>query len=272
MEKKFLVAVDGSPDSGAAIQLALAVAGRSSARLEALHVVDTAMMDATFVADLSGSIGFQPFLNMTAEMRGALRAMAGSILEDFESRRSEAGVAGSSRTAEGIVVNEIARAAEGCDAVFVGAHGVGSHRGKAIGSHADALLRKLTLPAFVAREESTTIRRPLAAFDGSDRANRALGWAAELAGLFGVPLAVLSAGPEAGSCRAAADKIVSKTAARFEFETGSGHPDDEILKRLPEHDLVALGSHGHGRIVELVLGSTTERVLRKAPVTVLCVP
>jgi nucleotide-binding universal stress UspA family protein len=36
--------------------------------------------------------------------------------------------------------------------------------------------------------------------------------------------------------------------------------------------MIAIGSHGHGRIAELVLGSTTERVLRRATVSVLCVP
>jgi nucleotide-binding universal stress UspA family protein len=272
MWNKLLVAADGSPDSGAATQLALAIAARSDARVDAIHVVDTAMMDATFIADLSGSVGFQPFLNLTAEMREALRAMGASILEDFEARRSGAGVPGAPRTAEGIVVNEVARTAEKYDAVFVGAHGVGSKRGKPIGSHADALLRRLSIPAFVAREGCTAISRPLAAFDGSEKANRALQAAAKLAELFGVPLAVLSSGPEAESCRTAADRIVSETSCRYSFQTAPGHPDDEILKRLPEHDLVALGSHGHGRIIEFVLGSTTERVLRKSPVTVLCVP
>jgi len=30
-----------------------------------------------------------------------------------------------------------------------------------------------------------------------------------------------------------------------------------------------MGAHGHGRVVELVLGSTTDRVLRAAKVAVL---
>ncbi|HEU5250482.1 MAG TPA: universal stress protein [Thermoanaerobaculia bacterium] len=34
-------------------------------------------------------------------------------------------------------------------------------------------------------------------------------------------------------------------------------------------DLVAMGAHGHGRVVELVLGSTTDRVLRSATIPVV---
>jgi len=36
-------------------------------------------------------------------------------------------------------------------------------------------------------------------------------------------------------------------------------------------DFFAIGTHGHGRIVEPVLGSTTDRVLRRARVLMLCV-
>jgi nucleotide-binding universal stress UspA family protein len=52
----------------------------------------------------------------------------------------------------------------------------------------------------------------------------------------------------------------------------SGHPDEAILARAEQNDLIAIGSHGHGRIAELVLGSTTERILRRTTISVLCVP
>ncbi|HZI66395.1 MAG TPA: universal stress protein, partial [Thermoanaerobaculia bacterium] len=48
------------------------------------------------------------------------------------------------------------------------------------------------------------------------------------------------------------------------------HPDDAIFEEVGAGgDLVAMGAHGHGRVVELVLGSTTDRVLRAATVPVL---
>ena len=49
-----------------------------------------------------------------------------------------------------------------------------------------------------------------------------------------------------------------------------GHPDEAILAEVGAGaDLVAMGAHGHGRVIELVLGSTTDRVLRAAAVPVL---
>jgi nucleotide-binding universal stress UspA family protein len=37
-------------------------------------------------------------------------------------------------------------------------------------------------------------------------------------------------------------------------------------------DYIVLGSHGHGAVFDLLVGSTTQGVLRKAPCPVLVVP
>jgi nucleotide-binding universal stress UspA family protein len=54
----------------------------------------------------------------------------------------------------------------------------------------------------------------------------------------------------------------------------SGHPANQILERarsLPA-DLIVIGTHGAGGIEHLVLGSVTEKVLRKATCPVMTVP
>ena len=45
---------------------------------------------------------------------------------------------------------------------------------------------------------------------------------------------------------------------------------DEAERR--EADLIVVGSHGHGRLFEMLIGSTSEGLLRKARVPVLIVP
>lgn len=273
VSREFLVALDGSPGSDAAARRALDMASALDASVTGVHVLDTGQLEASFIADLSGSVGFQPFLNLSAELRRALAAAGEAIVADFEGKRAAAGVPGSARVVEGRVVAEVVRAARGAERVFLGLHGTGEGRGKSPGGHADALVRRLPIPTFLSTDDGEPIRRPLAAFDGSDRALRALRAAAEIAAKTGSRLAVLSvssSAEEIDARRRAAEEALP--ASEYDFISASGHPEEAILARSGQNDLIAIGSHGHGRIAELVLGSTTERVLRKTTTSVLCVP
>jgi nucleotide-binding universal stress UspA family protein len=51
-----------------------------------------------------------------------------------------------------------------------------------------------------------------------------------------------------------------------------GNPVDEILARARGADLIVMGTHGHGAMYDLLVGSTTHGVLKKAPCPVLIVP
>jgi len=274
--RHFLLALDGSPGSEAAVRRAFQLAPALDASVSGLHVLDTAQLEASFIADLSGSVGFQPFLNLSGELRTALGAIGRAIVSDFEGKREAAGLPGSGRMVEGLVVPELARAAADADLVFLGLHGTGAGRGKALGSHADALVRRLGVPALLSPADGAPLRHPVAGFDGSERATRALRSAAEICSALDLPLDVITVAAsreEAEARRLAAAKALEGFTVRAAFVASEGpHPEDVLIGRAPGNDLIAIGSHGHGRIVELVLGSTTERVLRRTTVSVLCVP
>jgi nucleotide-binding universal stress UspA family protein len=52
-----------------------------------------------------------------------------------------------------------------------------------------------------------------------------------------------------------------------------GNPPEVILRSIREceHDLVVMGSHGHGRLHRALLGSVSYRVLRDSPVPVMLI-
>jgi len=52
-----------------------------------------------------------------------------------------------------------------------------------------------------------------------------------------------------------------------------GRPFAEIIAYAREHeiDMIVMGTHGRGAIAHMLLGSTTEKVVRKAPCAVLTV-
>lgn len=60
---------------------------------------------------------------------------------------------------------------------------------------------------------------------------------------------------------------------RPQFIVRDGKPFVEIVRTARELkvDLIVLASHGQSRIAEMLLGSTTERVVQKAPCSVLVV-
>ena len=53
----------------------------------------------------------------------------------------------------------------------------------------------------------------------------------------------------------------------------AGHPSDELIKYAVVHevDLIVLGVRGHSVMESLLVGSTTDRVVRQAPCPVLSV-
>ena len=72
-------------------------------------------------------------------------------------------------------------------------------------------------------------------------------------------------------------KQASRGAAQLEdidLLVSVGNPAEEILRQVKRShsDLVVMGSHGLGRLQRVFFGSTTEQVLRNAPVPVLAIP
>ena len=61
--------------------------------------------------------------------------------------------------------------------------------------------------------------------------------------------------------------------AKENLIVSEGRPADQILKQIRDNaiDLAVLGSRGKGSLQRLLLGSTSEQVLREAPCSVLIV-
>lgn len=76
--------------------------------------------------------------------------------------------------------------------------------------------------------------------------------------------------------RAALQKVVEENQLEgfeVQFEVREGTPFYEIIQYAKEKeiDLIVMGTHGHSGLVHVLLGSVTEKVVRKAPCPVLTV-
>jgi len=271
MIKSILVALDGSEHADAALQYALWLAGRVQGRVIGLHVIDIVSIEGSFFHDISGSLGFEPYLDFSSKMREALRERGRVLLDTFTKQCADRGVGCDTALAMGIVPNEICDQARMADLVVIGHRGVNERFSTGLlGSTAESVTRKAPKPVFVSPMQFKEIRRPLLAYDGSARASAAMHAAAELCVSLGLPLTVLHVAREGGNH---ADKIVEEArryleSYRIEFtcEATTGHPNERIVEIMGERgfDLLFIGAYGHSRIIEMVLGSTTEYVLRKS--------
>jgi nucleotide-binding universal stress UspA family protein len=140
------------------------------------------------------------------------------------------------------------------------------------------------------------LRKILVPTDFSDSSNAALELALELARRFDgsvtllhvyqlpaypVPDGVIFVGPETaaeilmqvGQGLAAAKARAAEGGVPVETKTVEGTPFVEIVRTAHDgaFDVVVIGTHGHSGLKHLLIGSTAEKVVRKAPCAVLTV-
>ncbi|HJQ83090.1 MAG TPA: universal stress protein [Candidatus Binatia bacterium] len=272
MIKSILVALDGSEHADTALQHALWLAERLRATVLGLHVIDVVSIEGSFLHDISGSLGFEPYLDFSAKMREALRERGRVLLESFTRRCAERSVACDTILGMGIVANEICDQARIADLVVIGHRGVNEQFSTGLlGSTTESVTRKSPKPVLVSPMRFQPISRPLLAYDGSQRASAAMHAAAELTSALGLPLTVLNVAREeaanGGKVLDEARRYLQSYDLTLAFETARGHPHEAIVDFIRDrgHDLLFIGAYGHSRIIEMVLGSTTEYVLRNSP-------
>lgn len=271
MIKNILIPLDGSDHSKAAIQYGLWLADRFSGNLFGQHVIDTVSIEGSFFHDISGSMGFEPYLDFSTKMREVLEERGKFILEDFSQLCRAKGIRHKTFLDMGIVPNEICERAKLADLLVLGHRGINEGFSTGLlGGTAESVARKSPRPVFVSTKTFKEVERPLLAYDGSQRASSAMETAAELCSRLKIPLTVLYVAKKDD----AGEKVLGEARAylgAYEIETryelARGYPEQKILDYLMNfnYDLLFIGAYGHRRIIEMVLGSTTEYILRKSP-------
>ena len=108
MIKTILVGLDGSEHARTAMQYALWLGERLGATVVGLHVVDIVSIEGSFFHDISGSLGFEPYLDFSSKMREVLHERGKALLQDFSEQATKAGVRSDTVLSMGVVANEIA--------------------------------------------------------------------------------------------------------------------------------------------------------------------
>lgn len=277
MIKHLVVGLDGSTCGAAAEQLAVQLAAKLEAFVRGVHVVDAAFLQGAFVSDISGAMGFEPFLRLQAQVEQSLQELANLLKDRFSGLCEQASVKHRFVLHHGGVVEKLCEEALTADILVLGQKGVGApQHPQFLGPNTARLLRRCPVPVLVVPEQAKRPQRPLAAFDGSPKSFRALHVAGEICNALNAPLKVVTLGTD----EALASELLERAAAFLEpfgvkatFTFERSEAIEQVLLSMldpAEHDFLFMGAHGHGRVIETVLGSTTEYVTRRSPVPVLC--
>lgn len=271
MIKNILVPLDGSEHSTAALDYAIWITGKFDGTLFGQHIIDTISIEGTFFHDISGSLGFEPYLDFSTKMREILEERGRTILEDFAARCEKSKIHYTTLLDMGLIANEICERSKTADLVIIGHRGVNEEFSTGLlGTTAESITRKCPRPVFVSTRQFKPIEKPLLAYDGSQRASSAMESAAEFCSVLRLPLTVVAIAREDSVGQAnlqQARAYLGSYSIDAKYELSRGYPEQKIIEYLVnrDHDLLFIGAYGHRRIINMVLGSTTEYVLRNAP-------
>jgi nucleotide-binding universal stress UspA family protein len=268
MIKTILVGLDGSEHARTAMRYAVWLGERLHATVIGLHVVDIVSIEGSFFHDISGSLGFEPYLDFSSKMREVLHERGKGLLQEFRDHATKSGVRFDTVLSMGVVANEVAEQARMADLVVIGHRGLNERFSTGLlGSTAESVTRKCPQPVLISTATFRPISRALLAYDGSERAASATHAAAEFCVSLSLPLTVLTIAKDTDS----GEKVLGdarKYLASYSLDTRcvvqTGHAPEQIVGYIKEQgfDLLFIGAYGHSRIIEMVLGSTTEYVLR----------
>jgi nucleotide-binding universal stress UspA family protein len=237
-----LVPVSGEEMSWQALEQSLEVARREGARLRGLHVVSSE-------AQRDG------------EEAQAVRA-------EFNRRCEAAGIPGELAIEVGGVARKICERARWTDLAVVHlAHPPVSQPVARLSSGFRTLIRRCARPVLAVPRASSPLSQALLAYDGSPKADEALFVATYLSCQWDITLVVVTVietGRTTTETLAQAQKYLETHGMGATFVKESGPVAEAILKSAEEHesDLIIMGGYGLSPVLEVVLGSAVDQVLR----------
>jgi len=277
MIKSILAAVDGSVYSNSVVRQSIQLAQKYGALLRFLTIVDIRIFKWAVYIGTDGFLPMIPTASYQKETQKILEEKAAEVLKKCAQQASKIKIEFVTTKIIGSPVEVICEQARMVDLIIMGRRGEYAPWGrKQMGATLDGTVREANKPILVLPKEYRAIRKMMLAYDRSPQANHALQIAADFALRMKSPLIVLAADSDSMSGRKTIDEALEYLhpfELKLSAKVSKGRAGEEILRacRTEEVDLVIMGVHGHKRLRDALLGSTTEEVLRKIELPLLLV-
>jgi len=237
-----LVPINGRDDGWCALEQALVIAKYESGELHGLHVVSSEA-------------------NMQEESPQAVKT-------EFEQRCGRANVRGKLTLTPGKVVDQICMRAAVADLVIVNlSYPPATQPLTRMSSGFRDLIQRCPRPILATPQTISPLSRTLLAYDGSLKAKEALYIATYLAGQWRIPLVVVSVIDNRRVTKTTlkeAEDYLKKYHVQATYLAISGPQPEAILEAAETQgcDLLIMGGYGHIPVLDMVLGSAVDQVLR----------
>lgn len=249
MFSDILVLVSGEERDWPVVDQAIEIGCLESSRLLGLHIVDSEQDVAqTSIQELEA---------------------------EFAQRCEAAGVKADLAIEVGQVARRTCERARWADLIVVGlSHPPAPQPIARLGSGFRTLIRRCPTPVLAVPGAPSALERPLLAYDGSPKAREALYMATYLAGQRQVPLTVVTiveGGQVTPDALAEAGRYLETRLVHATLVQEYGPVGKAIQKTAADHDsdLILMGGYGHNPLVEVVLGSAVDEILRASQQPVL---
>jgi len=267
--------IDGSIYSQSVCDHAAWAAGRMGASVQVVHAIGRRDTPSAPV-NLSGSIGLgarSELLEELAELdaqKAKLSQQRGRILlDEARARLAENGVESVATTLRnGDVVETVQELEKEADLIVIGKRGEAADFAKLhLGSNLERVVRSVHQPILVAARSFKPVERFLIAFDGGTSAMKAVDHVARSWLFAGLECRLLMAGADTPEARKRLDDAAALLrAAGYEVQADiePGGASAAIAKRVESDgiDLLVMGAYGHSQIRQMIVGSTTTRIMR----------
>lgn len=282
--KRLLVCIDGSsPYTESCLKYTQWLLEKTQAGADILYVSDTHLFNVSMLADISGSLGVQPYQGLYSQLKEVetqkVRVIKKSALDFFKNNHLEQRV--KFHNMEGLLVdayesfenNEV-----GLDLVIVGKRGEDADfASEHLGSSMERLVRASQKPCLVVPRKYIPIKHVLIAYDGSPSVNKAIQFFVRSPLFKDVQLDLVmvteedDASGEQNNLMNKALQALKEAHYNVHAEILSGDPSDTIVNYSLKNniDLLVMGAYGHSAIRHLLIGSTTTDLMRRCKFSVL---
>jgi nucleotide-binding universal stress UspA family protein len=271
MIKSILLAVDGSIYTDSVIKHGIDLAKKLDAFLRIHSVIDIRIYE--WVLNTGGE-GYMPVIPSNVfhdESYKFHRERAEGLIESLRQKLAESKVRFEAEKVEGAPVEVICENSRQVDLVIMGARGDYARWGdRLLGATLESVSRQIHSPLMIVDKTYQAFHSITCAYDRSVASNNGLKLAANLAAGLKLPIEVLTVHDDQREREETLDEAkayLKPYDVDTQFRPEAGHADKILIQAsqdIPKPTLLIMGSYGHSRFREAILGSTTVEVMRKA--------